>query len=42
MAETDMTCDQEKPLVEPVNIVLTLAYATTLFVLVGWIATLLI
>lgn len=37
-----MTCDQEEPLVEPVNIVLTLAYVTTLSVLVGWITTLLI
>lgn len=37
-----MTYEQEKPSMEPVDIVLTLAYVTTLFVLIGWIATLLI
>ena len=37
-----MIYDQKKPWVEPVNIVLALAYLTTLFVLVGWITTLLI
>ena len=37
-----MTCARKEPLVEPVNIVLALAYVTTLFVLVGWIVTLLI
>lgn len=42
IAENDMTCARKEPLVEPVNIVLALAYVTTLFVLLGWIATLLI
>lgn len=37
-----MTYEQDKPLIEPVDIVLTLAYVTTLFVLLGWIATLVI
>ena len=37
-----MTYEQEEPLVEPVNIVLALAYVTALFVLVGWITTLFI
>lgn len=36
-----MTCDQDKPFIEPVDIVLTLAYITTLSVMIGWIATLL-
>ena len=37
-----MTYDQDKPLLEPVNIVLAIAYVTTLFVLIGWVTTLLI
>jgi len=37
-----MTFDQDKSSLEPVNIVLALAYVTTLFVLIGWITTLLI
>lgn len=37
-----MTSDQKEPMVEPVNIVLALAYVTTLFVLTGWIITLVI
>lgn len=37
-----MTYEQNKSFLEPVNIVLGIAYATTLFVLIGWIITLLI
>jgi hypothetical protein len=37
-----MTYDQENPILEPVNIVLGLAYVTAVFVLIGWIVTLLV
>ena len=37
-----MTYDQDKPLLEPVDIVLALAYVTALVVLIGWVTTLLL
>ncbi len=37
-----MTYDQEKPVLEPVDIVLGLAYVTAVFVLIGWVVTLLV
>ena len=37
-----MTYEQDHPNLEPVDIVLGLAYITSLIVLVGWVATLLL
>ena len=37
-----MTYDQENPILEPVNIVLGLAYVTAIIVLLGWVVTLLV
>ena len=37
-----MTYDQENPNLEPVDIVLGLAYITALVVLLGWVVTLLL
>ena len=36
-----MTYDQDNPNLEPVDIVLGLAYITSLVVLIGWVVTLL-
>lgn len=37
-----MTYDQENPRLEPVDIVLGLAYITALVVLLGWVVTLMV
>ena len=37
-----MTYDQDHPNLEPVDIVLSLAYITALVVLIGWVVTLLL
>ena len=37
-----MTYDQDNPILEPVDIVLGLAYITALAVLIGWVVTLLV
>lgn len=37
-----MTYDQENPRLEPVDIVLGLAYSTALVVLLGWVVTLMV
>ena len=37
-----MTYDQDNPNLEPVDIVLGLAYITSLVVLIGWVVTLLL
>jgi len=37
-----MTYDQDNPNLEPVDIVMGLAYITALVVLIGWFATLLL
>ena len=37
-----MTYDQDNPNLEPVDIVMSLAYITTLVVLIGWVVTLLL
>ena len=37
-----MTYDQDNPNLEPVDIVLGLAYITALVVLLGWVVTLLL
>ena len=37
-----MTYDQNNPILEPVDIVLGLAYITAIVVLIGWVVTLLL